>query len=412
MSEANAKNPYLVLKLKEFRSYLLMRLLITVSTQIQAVVVGWQIYEITKDPLSLGLIGLAEAVPSIGVALFAGYIADILNRKKIVFTAYSVLFLCSFSLFFLTLDLTTVLHDFGASPIYFIIFISGIARGFMVPATFGLFSQIVPKELVPNGAAWNSTVWQSAAVAGPALGGLLYGFLGITVTYATDAILVIAGIFLLLTIASKPVPKHEVKLSLFENLTSGIKFVFKNQIILNAISLDLFAVLFGGAVALLPIFASDVLKVGPEGLGLLRAAPAVGAVLMAIFLAHHPPKHKAGMNLLFCVAGFGICMILFAVSKNFYFSLSVLALSGAFDSVSVVIRSTIMQVFTPDNMKGRVSSVNNIFVGSSNEIGAFESGLAAKVLGVIPSVIFGGTMTLIVVAYTSWKSKTIRQLNL
>ncbi len=412
MSETSPKNTYEVLRISEFRFYLSARLLVTIATQIQAVVVGWQMYEITKDPLSLGLIGLAEAIPSIAVALVAGYFADIFNRKKIILFAYSVLFLCSASLLLFTTNLTTVLTDFGGTPIYAVIFISGIARGFMVPATFGFFSQIVPKELIPNGAAWSSTIWQSAAVFGPALGGLLYGFFGITVTYTVDALLVLFAIFSVTLIASKPVPKHEVKLSLADNLTSGIKFVFSNQIILSAITLDLFAVLFGGAVALLPIFASDILKVGPEGLGVLRAAPAVGAVLMALYLAHNPPKSNAGRDLLYCVSGFGICMILFAISTNFYFSLFVLALSGMFDSVSVVIRSTIMQVFTPDTMKGRVSAVNNIFVGSSNEIGSFESGVAARIMGVIPSVIFGGTMTLIVVGLTALKSKTIRTLNL
>lgn len=412
MNLTTQKNPYEVLQITEFRYFLIARLLITVAIQIQAVVVGWQMYEITKDPLSLGLIGLAEAIPAIGVALFAGYIADIMNRKYIVLIAYSVLFLCSFSLLGLTTDLTTFIADFGGTPIYVIIFISGIARGFMIPAVFGLFSQVIPEKLYGSGAAWNSTIWQSAAVFGPAIGGLLYGFFGITLTYLVDALLVLSAVFFIFLIASKPVVRHDVESSLRTNLTSGLKFVFNNQIILSAISLDLFAVLFGGAVALLPIFASDILKVGPEGLGILRAAPAVGAVLMALYLAHHPPANKAGIHLLISVAGFGICMILFALSSNFIFSVVVLGLSGAFDSVSVVIRSTIMQTFTPQNMKGRVSSVNSIFVGSSNEIGAFESGVAARLLGVIPSVIFGGGMTLLVCAFTTWKSKTIRELNL
>lgn len=412
MSQPASKNPYEVLKITEYRHFLIARLLITIAIQIQAVVVGWQMYEITHDALSLGLIGLAEAIPAIGVALFAGYVADIMNRKHIVIITYSVLFLCSASLLILTTDLTTLLETQGGLPIYIIIFISGIARGFMNPAVFGLFAQVIPERLYASGAAWNSTVWETASVFGPAVGGLLYGFLGITLTYSVDALLVLSATCFILLIASKPVSAPDTHTSLKTNLTSGVKFVFNNQIILSAISLDLFAVLFGGAVALLPIFASDILKVGPEGLGILRAAPSIGAVSTALFLAHYPPAKKAGRNLLISVAGFGVCMILFALSKNFIFSIIVLAVSGAFDSVSVVIRSTIMQLFTPQNMKGRVSAVNNIFVGSSNEIGAFESGVAARLLGVIPSVIFGGGMTLLVTAFTTWKSKAIRELDL
>ncbi len=256
------------------------------------------------------------------------------------------------------------------------------------------------------------TTWQGASVAGPAIGGLLYGFFGIEASYAADVLLMLLAFLFFFLIGAKPLPPTTERLPIKESLLSGIRFVFGNQIILSAISLDLFAVLFGGAVALLPIFASDILRTGPQGLGFLRAAPAVGSVLMAVYLTHRPMKVNAGIKMLIGVAGFGLCMILFGLSTNFYFSMLLLSLSGMFDSVSVIIRSTLMQTLTPEHMKGRVSSVNNIFVGSSNEIGAFESGFAARLMGVVPSVVFGGIMTLLVVGITTFKADKLRKLNL
>jgi MFS family permease len=295
---------------------------------------------------------------------------------------------------------------------YAAIFLSGIGRGFSAPSFFAFVSQLVPRETLPNAITWNTTTWQTGAVTGPAIGGLLYGFIGPTNTYVTIVIFWIISILLITPITKKPIPEILGIQTLKERLTAGLKFVFERKVILGAISLDLFAVLFGGAVALLPIFAGEILFVGPQGLGVLRAAPSIGAVIMAIYMTRHPFTKNAGRNLLISVIGFGICIIIFGLSKSFYLSLFILALSGGFDSVSVVIRATIIQLMTPDNMKGRVSAVNSIFIGSSNEIGGFESGVAAKLLGTVPSVVFGGVMTLLIVSFVTIVSPRMRKLKL
>ncbi len=378
----------------------------------QAVIVGWQIYEITKDPLSLGLIGLAEAIPSISVLLFAGHLTDISSRKKIVLYSVILMTFCSVMLLIITSDSIQVLTSNKLFLIYSVIFLSGIARGFSAPSFFAFVSQLVPKDILPNAITWNTTSWQTGAVTGPAIGGLLYGMTGVTNTFTLVVTFFIIAIVLILPIKKKPIPEIIGIQSLKEKLTAGLKFVFERKIVLGAISLDLFAVLFGGAVALLPIFAGEILFVGPEGLGALRAAPSIGAVIMAVFMTRRPFTGNAGKNLIISVFGFGICIIIFGLSKNFYLSMFILVLSGAFDSVSVVIRGTIIQLLTPDNMKGRVSAVNSIFIGSSNEIGAFESGVAAKFLGTVPSVIFGGTMTILIVLFVAIYFPKLRNLKL
>jgi MFS family permease len=406
-------DPYAVLRLPEFRLYVSARLCITLAMQIQAVIVGWQIYDITKDALSLGLIGLAEAIPSIFVSLYAGYVADTVPRKKIITTVIAVLLLCSLALLFFTLDMSSVLSLYGVLPIYVVIFISGIARGFMGPAVFSFMPQLVAdKQLYANAITWSSTTWQAASLVGPAIGGLVYGFYGISAAYTVDAVLVLLSLLAFALIGSKPLPENINPQNLKESLRTGIKFVFGNQIILNAISLDMFAVLFGGAVALLPIFASDILLIGPQGLGFLRAAPAVGSVIMAVWMAYYPITVKAGKIMLWCVAGFGLSLIFFGLSTSFWLSLVLLVLSGAFDSISVIIRSTLLHTYTPEYMKGRVSSVNSIFIGSSNEIGAFRAGLMAKLMGAVPSVVVGGAITLLVVGITALKADKLRNLDL
>jgi MFS family permease len=388
------------------------RFALTFALQMQVVIVGWQVYDITKDPLSLGLIGLAEALPSISVSLYAGHLADLHDRRKILLNSLAVLVICSFALFYFTLDISSVLDSVGVIAIYAVIFVSGLARGFMGPSVFGLIGQLVPRALLPKASAWNSTAWQTAAIMGPAVGGLIYAYIGITATYLLDAVLVTISLYLISLIPSQGKIPRETKETMKESLLTGVKFVFSNQIIVGALSLDLFAVLFGGAVALLPVFAAEILKVGPEGLGILRAAPAVGATIVALALAHRPTMSKAGTKLFWAVAGFGVCIIVFGISKNFYLSLAALAISGALDSISVIVRSTILQLHTPDHMRGRVSAVNSMFIGSSNEIGAFESGVAAKLLGVVPSVVFGGGMTLLTVAITALKAPKLRKLEL
>lgn len=403
-------SPYAALRIPEFRLFVTARVCVTMAIQIQAVVVGWQVYEITKDPLSLGLIGLAEAIPSIAVALYAGHVADVVPRKRIIMVGLATLLLCSAALLFFTTNPGAFVFQWGVVPIYSVIFLSGIARGFISPALFAFMPQLVPRDVFPNAITWNSTLWEFAAIAGPAIGGLVYGFAGIAAAYTVDVALVAAGLLLAMAIAGKPVPPSTEEQGVVEKIKAGLRFVFHNKIILSAISLDLFAVLFGGAVALLPIFADEILKVGEIGLGFLRSAPSLGAVLMAVYITHHPIRQNMGKTLLWAVAGFGGCMIVFALSQNFWLSLAVLVISGAFDCVSVIVRSTLLQTLTPENMKGRVSAVNYIFIGSSNEIGMFESGVAARLLGVVPSVIFGGCMTLGVVAATAWLSKSLREL--
>lgn len=388
------------------------RLSMVLATQMQAVIVGWQVYEITKDPFSLGLIGLAEAIPSILISLYAGHVVDRNDRKKILFWGSLGMIFCSISLLFISTNIDSLVSDNRLFLIYSVIFISGIARGYLSPANFAFLSQIVPREMYPNAISWNTSTWQFGSVVGPALGGLIYGFAGVITSYAVDASLTLVSVCFLLMIKRKPVPKYDEEESLKDSLTAGVKFVFRNKIILGAISLDLFAVLFGGAIAILPIYAGEILLVGPEGLGALRAAPAIGAVIMAVYMTRFPLTRNAGRNLIITVFLFGLSMMLFGISKSFYLSLFALALSGAFDAVSVVIRSLIIQLKTPDNMKGRVSSVDSIFVGSSNEIGAFESGLMAKLMGTVPSVVFNSVMTILVVITIAASSPKLRKLKL
>jgi MFS family permease len=423
MSKTRQNSAYDVLKIKDYRSYIIARTIITFGTNILATVVGWQIYEYTKDTFSLGLIGLAEFLPFLVVTLLGGYIADLIDRKKIIQTCVFFYALCAFALFMLSTSYKTVIDQFGVLPIYVVIGMTGLIRGFLGPAQSAFAAQLVPKELLTNAATWSTMSWHIASIGGPAVGGLLYAFSkGAWSSYGLVSILAAIGLLFFFSIKSYHVEKvkNQVdadgnivkKEGFLDNVKNGIDFVFNNQIILASLALDMFAVLFGGAVALLPAFAKDVLTMGPEGLGILRAAPAVGALIMAIYLVYNPPRLNAGKNLLLAVAGFGVCTILFAFSTNFWFSALMLAGTGFFDNFSMVIRGTIIQLFTPNEMRGRVSSVNSLFIGSSNELGAFESGLAAKIMGLVPSVVFGGIMTLFVVLTTWQKAPKLRSLNL
>ncbi len=397
-----------VLNVKSFRYFLLTRIMLTLGLQMQAVVVGWQIYKLTQDPFSLGLIGLAEAIPALSIALYAGHIADIHNKKKILIFALLGLLFCSLGLLF------TVSQNFLETSqtvwlMYAFILISGFARGFYSPAAFSVIPQLINRNLLTQASTLNSTSWQFAAVIGPALGGLFYAWFGIIYTFIIICLAIVVALFCISNIVLLFEPTAKRIESIGKRLKEGIAFVFNNKVMLSAISLDLFSVLFGGAVALLPIFANEILKVGAEGLGFLRAAPSAGAVITMLFLSAGQQIKQPGKTLITVVGGFGLCMIAFALSTNFYLSLLFLFLSGAFDSVSVVIRGNILQLLTPDEMRGRVSAVNTMFIGSSNEIGAFESGLAARLLGTVPSVIFGGCITLIVVAITNYKAKQLKE---
>jgi MFS family permease len=405
-------NPYIALSIREFRFFLGLRLAITLAIQIEAVVVGWQVYAITADSFSLGLIGLAEAIPAIAVSLYAGHLADVSNRKYIMVVMLSLLLVCSAGLWLLAWQAAFLSKFQLLFGIYSLIFLTGIARGFLSPTSSAFMGQLVDKSIYKNAVTWSSNIWQSAFVVGAGVAGLLYANIGLENTYLLQTLLMAIGLGCLLCIGSKPVSAYKSGEKIQTRIGEGLKFVFGNQLLISALSLDLFAVLFGGAVALLPVFAKDILQVGAEGLGILRAMPAVGAVCMAVWLAYMPIGKNAGNLLLWCVAGFGLATIGFALSTNFGLSLLCLFLTGAFDSVSVVIRSTLVQTLTPDNMKGRVSAVNSIFIGSSNEIGAFESGLAAKLMGTVPSVVFGGCMTLLVVGVVAAFARKLRQLDL
>ena len=405
-------DPYASLRIPGYRWFILSTFTMTLAAQIQGVVVSWQIYDVTHDPLSLGLIGLAEALPYVGVALFAGHVADRQDRRTVSLVSLTLLVFCSASL--LALSLAGVGQGRpghrGVLPFYAIIFLSGIARSFLQPARQALGAELVPRELYPNAVAWRSSTWQTGAVAGPALGGLLYGFTSPAVAYAVDAALMIVALLSFATIVYIPRGVRKAEGTVGESLRTGIRFVLREPILLGAMTLDLFSVLLGGAEALLPVFADRILQVGPQGLGVLRAAPAAGAMLMSIYLAHRRPFRRAGRALLSSVALFALCIIGFGLSRSFAVSLTLLAISGMADNVSVVVRSTLLQVLTPEHLLGRVSSVNAIFIGSSNELGAFESGVAARFLGTVTSVVLGGVASLSVVGIVAAKIPRLRRL--
>ncbi|MBK7681209.1 MAG: MFS transporter [Bacteroidia bacterium] len=402
-------DPFESLRYRDFRFFLSGKLLLTIALQMQAIVASWMIYDQTKDPFALGLIGLTEAIPALSLALPGGFLADRYNRKKLMLVSVFMMLLASTGLVYYALsDFQTL----GTWPAYLVIFFIGLARGFFNPAQSAFWAQLVPNDKYINASVWNSSLWQVGAVTGPALGGLAYGWYGPAITSAAVCVLMVVVFFSYLLIRHQPMLISDRSESMRASLKTGIQFFFKQQLLLSAVSLDLFAVLFGGAVALLPAFADQILHTGPEGLGFLRSAPAIGAVIMAAKMAFRPPAKGAGKLMLWCVAGFGLCMIAFALSQSFLFSMFVLILSGMLDNVSVVIRSTILQTYTPNEMRGRVSAVNSIFVGSSNEIGAFESGLAAKYLGLVNSVVLGGCLTLGVVGITWKTAPKLRDLDL
>ncbi|GAT62097.1 MFS transporter [Paludibacter jiangxiensis] len=402
-----------VLKIDNVRYFLTYRFVMTCATMMQSIVIGWQVYSLTKNVLLLGVIGLVEAVPQVGIALFAGHFADIWDRKKIIQYTTILLLVGAGILLAYSVPELDCYTRFGIFPMFITIFLTGFVRGVLMPAHTAFLGQIVPRDKLTSAATWNSTNWQLAAVIGPAFGGLLYGFSGVVPAYSGVFILYAFAIYLISRVKSQRVaPVINTDENIFERISVGVRYVFKNQVLLGAFSLDMFAVLFGDAVALLPVFASDILKTGPEGLGVLRAAPAVGAILMSVYLAFNPPVNRSGRKLLWCVAGFGLAIIAFALSRNFYLSAFLLLLSGSFDNMSVVVRGSILQLYTPDEVRGRVAAVNSIFIGSSNEIGTFESGLTAKYMGTIPSVIFGGCMTLLIVGIASRKAPKLRKLEL
>ena len=418
VSPTEAESPrdtFAALRFPNFRRYILALFTLTLGIQIQGTVVGWQIYDLTRDPLALGLVGLAEALPAISMSLFAGHVADTRDRRRIALTALLVLVGCSIGLWWLGHPHPIALGELTAPArvraIYAVIVVSGVARAFLQPARQALSAELVPRTLYSNAVTWRSGSWQLAAVLGPALGGLLYAIGGITLSYAVDAILMSFAVVLLFTVRHRsPVRDVTQAEPMRVAILGGLRFVFGDSLLLSALTLDLFSVLFGGAVALLPVFAGEILNAGPTGLGLLRAAPAVGAVISSILLTRFPPFAHSGRNLLLAVTGFGLCTIGFGLSRSLPLSIAFLALGGASDMVSVVIRSLMLQMRTPEALLGRVSSVNQIFIGSSNEIGAFESGLTARWWGAVTAVVVGGAATLAVAATVAWRVPRLRRL--
>lgn len=406
---APAISPYASLGIPNFRRYVLAVVAMTLATMIQGTIVGWQVYELTHDTLDLGLIGLAEALPFIVALLYAGHVADRHDRRLVAIGALVVVFGSAVALLLLPSMLTGSPRAL-VRAIFAVIVVSGLARSFLQPSRQALGAELVPRELFSNSVTWRSGAWQLAAVVGPALGGALYALGGIRLAYLVDAALIVVGIVALLLVRRTRSPSSPTSESIGKSLIAGVRFVFGEKIVLGALSLDLFSVLFGGATALLPVYAAEILHVGPQGLGLLRSAPAIGAVIMSARLAHANPFQRTGRVLLQSVAVFGLTTIVFGFSTSMVVAVATLAIGGAADMVSVFIRSTLLTTRTPPEMLGRVMSVNGIFVGSSNEIGAFESGVTARWFGAVPSVVIGGAMTLVVVAMTAWRNPTLRSL--
>ena len=402
------QDAFAALRYRDFSLVTLNQFCLTLAILIQEIIVAYSLYKITKDPLTLGLIGLAEAIPFIALSLWGGYFADRFNKQ-------TIMKICLFFAIPLPLVLWGLFHAYGLKQIelstlswgvYAVIFGLGTIRGFYNPSATSLKPFLIPREIYANGATWTTIGWQSGVIIGPMLGGFMLAFFGRETSFISVAVLLSLCFLLVNLLSKRTFPKIETE-RVLQSLGEGFRFIAKTKIVLWAISLDLVSVLFGGVIALLPIFAEDILKIGPEGLGYLRAAPSIGALITMIALTRFPPTRHAWRNMLLAVAGFGLFTLLFAYSNYLWLSLFALAMTGACDSISVVIRQTILQIYPPENMRGRVAAVNGMFVSSSNELGAFESGLAAKYLGPVIATVFGGSMTLLVVAFSWAKTKDL-----
>jgi MFS family permease len=412
MSSATSHNAFDVLRLPEFRRYIIARFFFILVINMQATLISWKVYEITKDPLSIGIIGLVEFVPAFAMAFYAGYVIDRKDKRKLLLLSLTGNLILTIAFAVITSDFS--LREFPKqiilSGIYGIAFCTGIARAFSGPTSFALVSQLVPRDKLPSGITWHSGTWQVAAVAGPALAGLLYGSMGLEFTFLLmigGMLAALSGIFL---IGPKPAFASRREESILKSIREGFRFVWHTKEVFSVISLDLLAVFFGGATAMLPYFSDEILKMGPQGLGMLRSAPALGAIVLLLWMTIRPLKRNQGRTMLLCVAGFGICIIIFGLSRHFWLSVAALFVSGILDGMSILVRSTILQMKTPDEMRGRVASLNSIFIMSSNELGAFESGFTAKLMGVVPSVVFGGCMSIAVTVTTWFRSPGLRKM--
>jgi MFS family permease len=406
MTMGQHHDSFAALRVQEIRYFLGSVAFFTLANRAMAVIIGLQIYHLTHSALALGWLGLIEAIPALSLAFLGGHVADRVERRRILLWARAVSVLCALLLAIISWNPqgANVYH------LYAVIFLAGIARGFSDPAQTAFEAQVVPQRLTVNASSWIGSTWVSCAVIGPALVGFAYDLLGIVTTYSIMAAFFALAWLCTARIAAKPLPRITHEESMMQSILGGLKFVFKEQALVGSMALDLFAVLFGGAVALLPIYATDILHVGAWGLGILQAATYAGSLLVMMWSTRHPPIRHAGRNLIACVAGFGVCIIIFAFSRNFLLSVLALALSGVFDGVSMVIRRSIVRLLSPDHMRGRIASVNMVFIGASNEIGAFESGVVAHWLGVVPAVWVGGIITLLVVATTWMAAPRLRRL--
>ncbi|MCX5796048.1 MAG: MFS transporter [Elusimicrobia bacterium] len=391
----------------DFRLYQASRFLGVVAIEMQSVAIGWQVYELTRRPLDLGLVGLVQFLPGILLFLLSGHAADRFPRRQIILCCLAGFALCSMLLFGLTLH-----GPASVRPIYLVLVLFGIVRAFYGPAGQAFLPLLVPQEHFPNAVAWSSSVFQAATILGPTMGGLIYGWTGgAHAVYAASAAALIAAALFILAMRLRSSQARQEPPTL-DSLLAGFTYVWKTKILLGAVSLDLFAVLLGGAVALLPIYAREILHTGPWGLGLLRSAPGIGAILTAVALAHRPLGRRAGAAMLGCVGGFGVFTIVFGLSRSLPLSMAALFLAGACDMVSVVVRGTVVQLETPDRMRGRVSAINMVFIGASNELGQFESGLTAQAFGTVPAVVLGGLGTLAVVAAWTRLFPALRRVSL
>lgn len=410
----NRIDPYAALRFKEFNIFLIARFAMVFAWSMQFIVIEWQVYSMTKDPWSLGMIGLMEVIPAVSMALYAGHIVDQKEKRTLLIKCLLGFSSISLGLFLLSepslsseIEATAILYS-----IYFLVFLGGIVRAFLGPTIFSLIALIVPKKAYPNAATWSSTTWQMAAVLGPALAGFSISWIGVHWSMCLIFVFTVIALIVILQISRKPILNPKIGEPIIQSLKEGLRFVFNSKAVFGALTLDMIAVLFGGAVALLPVFAQDILQVGSEGFGVLRAAPAVGAAITMIGSTRFPVLRAAGKKLIWAVFGFGISIIIFGLSTSFWLSVFALFMSGALDGISMVIRQTILQLKTPDEMRGRVASVNSMFVGSSNELGAFESGATAKLMGTVTAVVFGGTMTLLTAGLTAFMSPSFRKLDL
>jgi len=404
---------FAALRYFEFRMYIVARFFFIMVLTMQATLISWEVFAITKDPFSIGLIGLVEFVPAVIMAIYSGYIIDKSDKKKLLHYSLAGNLLLTILFAYITSEhaLSMLSQSTVLIAVYIIAFLTGVARAFSGPTSFALVSMLVPKQKLPNATSWHSSSWQIAAVSGPAIGGLLYGEKGITFAFIIMIIMLTLSVVVLFFIKPKPSAAIQQKEPMLKSIKQGFKFVWQSKEILGVLSLDLFAVFFGGATALLPYFSDQILQTGPEGLGILRSAPGIGAILVMLIINFLPMKKNQGKIMLYCVAGFGFMMIIFGLSTYFWLSFAALLISGVLDGISVIVRSTVLQLKTPENMKGRVSSLNSIFIISSNELGAFESGFAARLMGVVPAVVFGGTMTVGIVVYNWIKNPTVKRLS-